>query len=445
MASDMLQIAASGVRAARAALEVTSSNIANAETEGYVRRSIRLNEVALSVGFGRIGDISLSGVWIDGVTRNAELFRQTEVRRTGADAARAGAELAGLENVETALEQAGIYPAMVAFEASLLRLASDPVDPSLRAAVLESARALSDTFNIAAQGIDSSGQALRFEAGDGVAQVNLLAGELGRINLRLVRTEPGSSDQAVLLDQRDSLLEQISSHAGISTSFGPEQSVEVRLGGSGGPLLVSGGTVGTLAMTTAADGTVSFTLDGNSATIASGSLAGKAQALVAVRDNRAGLDAIADALIAAANGAQGSGVAFDGSAGQPLFAGSGAAGIALALTSGSQIATAPAGAGAGSRDPANLNALRNALAGADTTGGLDRLIFAASSAVAARRITAEALDAIAGSARIALDTQAGVDLDQEAVNLVRYQQAFQASSKAIQVASDMIDTILALR
>ena len=57
----------------------------------------------------------------------------------------------------------------------------------------------------------------------------------------------------------------------------------------------------------------------------------------------------------------------------------------------------------------------------------------------------EALDAIAGAARLALDAQAGVDLDAEAVNLVRFQQAFQASSKAIQVASDLFDTLLAIR
>ena len=57
----------------------------------------------------------------------------------------------------------------------------------------------------------------------------------------------------------------------------------------------------------------------------------------------------------------------------------------------------------------------------------------------------EALDAIASSARIALDEQAGVDLDQEAVNLVRFQQAFQASGKVMQVASDIFDTILAIR
>jgi flagellar hook-associated protein 1 FlgK len=445
MPSELLQIAASGVRAARAGLEVTAQNIANAGTEGYVRRSVRLSELAMSGGIGRTGDISFSGVWIDGVARNADLFRQSEVRRTGADQARASTELAGLENIEAAVEQSGLYPALTAFEASLARLVADPVDPAMRAAVLESARTLSTTFNIAARGLADTGTGLRFEASDGVAQVNLLAGELGRVNLQLSRTATGSSDQTVLLDQRDSLLGKISQFADVTTTFAPDRTAEVRLGGSGGAMLVQGGTVSSLAMTTAGDGTVSYTLGGSPVAPGAGSLAGQAQALIAVRDNSAALDALADNLMASVNAVQTGGAALDGSAGVALFSGTGAAGIALNLIAPGQLATAPAGAGAGSRDPANLNSLLNALGTSDIAGQADGLLFAISSRVAGSRITAEALDAIAGLAQLALDSQAGVDLDQEAVNLVRFQQAFQASGKAIQVAANVIDTILALR
>jgi flagellar hook-associated protein 1 len=367
------------------------------------------------------------------------------VRRTGADQARSGAELTGLENIEAAIEHSNLYTALTAFEADLARLVADPVDPAMRAAVLESARTLTTTFNIAARGLQDIGTGLRFEAADGVAQVNLLAGELGRVNLQLTRAAAGSSDQTVLLDQRDSLLEKISAFADVTTSFAPNRTVEVRLGGTGGPLLVSGGTVSPLAMASAGDGTVSFTLGGSPVVLGAGSLAGQAQALVAVRDNASALDALADGLITTVNAVQTGGVALDGSAGAAMFSGSGAGDITLALTAPGQLATASAGAGAGSRDPANLNALLNALATADIAGQADALLFGISSRVAGSRITAEALDAIAGQAKLALDSQAGVDLDQEAVNLVRFQQAFQASGKAIQVASNVIDTILALR
>ena len=149
--------------------------------------------------------------------------------------------------------------------------------------------------------------------------------------------------------------------------------------------------------------------------------------------------------LATANAAQAGGVDLGGASGQPLFSGSGAAGIALALTSGSGLATAPAGAGAGSRNPANLNALTTALGTADISGRIDGLLFTVSSTVQGNQVTADTLGSIASSAKQALDSQAGVNLDEEAVNLVKYQQAFQASGKAIQVATDCIDTILALK
>lgn len=445
MASSLFSIGLSGLRASRAALDLTAQNISNAGTEGYVRRSLNVSEVA-SVGSWLVpGDLTLSGVRIDGVARNADLFRQAEVRRTAADYGRATEELAGFENIEAALEQSGVYPAMTAFEASLQRLETNPIDPALRAGALEDARAVARNFNLASSTLDTARDSLNFTAQAGADQINTYATELARVNLQLTRAKAGSSDQTSLLDRRDSLLEQISAQVGIHTAIGADQSVSVRLGDSTGPLLVSAGTTQAFAMTTAADGTIGFTLGGTAVSVTSGSLAGKAQALIAVRDRKTELDGIADTLIATANAAQANGVALDGTAGQPLFAGAGAAGITLSLTSGAGWATAPAGAPAGSRDTSNLTALRNALDGAKVTDQLDGLLFSASSATAARRTTAEALDSIASSARLALAEQAGVSLDDEAANLVRFQQAFQASGKVIQVAGDLFDTLLAIR
>ncbi len=445
MASDLLSIATSGAKAARLALDVTAQNIANASSQGYVRRTLRLEELSSTGGVGRIGDLSLSGVRLGAIVRNADVFRQTEVRRTGADAARGSSEVAGLENVQTAVEQSNVYPSIVKFEASLRQLASDPVDPSLRAAVIESTRTMTRTFNIAASSLDSAGSGMRFEAADGVSQVNALAGELARVNLRLARASDETSDQTALLDQRDSLLEQMSQYADVSTTIAANHTVEVRLGGTAGPQLVAGGSTVPLTMASAANGTISFTLGATAVTLAGGSLAGKAQALVKLADVRTRLDTIAGSVIAALNTAQSSGIALDGSAGQPLLAGTGAASMALAFEDGRKIATAPAGAGANSRDPANLTALRSSLATADPAGAMDALIFDISGTVAGRTVTRDALNTIAGNARNALDAQSGVNLDQEAANLIRYQQAFQASSKAMQIASNIFDTLLQLR
>ena len=451
MASDLLSIGRSGALAARVALDVTAQNIANASSEGYVRRSVRLAEVSSSGGIGTIGDVSLSGVRLDRVVRNADLFRQAEVRRTGADAARADAEVAGLENTEVAVEQSGVFNAMVKFEGSLQQLVGDPTSSSLRANVIEDARTMVGTFNIASNALDSVGTGLRFEASDGVSQANTLAQELARVNLRLARAADSTSDQTALLDQRDSLLQQLSAFVDVSTAISPvDGTVEVRLGGTSGEKLVSGGSAFTLGMTTGTDGTITFDVAGVAVAPAGGSLAGKAQALVKLADVHTKLDQIADAMASAVNAAQAAGAGLSGAAGQPMFGGntgSGftAASLTLSLTDGAGIAAAAAGSPVNSRDASNLNALRGALATSDPTGRMDGLLFDISGTVAGRKVTRDALQTIAGNARVSLAAQAGVDLDGEAANLIRFQQAFQASGKVMQTAKDMFDTLLAIR
>jgi flagellar hook-associated protein 1 FlgK len=301
------------------------------------------------------------------------------------------------------------------------------------------------TLNIAASGLDQVGKGLQFEADDGVSQVNLLAGELARVNLRLARASDASSDQTSLLDQRDTLLQKLSTYVDVTTTIAADDTVEVRIGGTPGAQLVNIGTAAPLAMAIAANGTISFTVGGNPMTPLAGSLAGKSQALDKLKDVRAGLDTIANSLIATINAAQTGGAKLDGTPGTAMLTGTGAADIALAFDNGALIATAPLGAGANSRDPANLSALRTALGAADPAGKTDALIFDISSAVQGRTVTRDALESIANTAKITLSAQAGVSLDNEAANLIRYQQAFQASGRVMQVASDLFNSLLAIK
>lgn len=444
MASDLLSIAVSGARAARGALDVTAQNIANASSDGYIRRSVQMEEVSSAGGQLRVGDISLSGVRISGIARNADMFRQAEVRRTNADASRASAELAGLQNIESAVEQAGIFAAIVEFEGALRQLGSDPVDPSLRAAAVASAETMANKFNIAAASLASAAEGAQFEARAGVDQANVITTELARINVRLARAGEGSSDRASLLDQRDLMLERLSGIADIATSFGTDGGVSVRVGGSAGPLLVSGGNSASLGMAVAVDGTLAFDVDGAAVSLGGGSLAGRALALREVAGVRDRLDTLAENIATLVNGSQAAGAALDGSVGQPLFTGTTAATMHAAFTDGALIATAPAGSPAGSRDASQLAALRTALETGGVAERMNGILFDVSSRVAGHKITFGALDAIASSARISLEQQAGVDLDTEAANLLRYQQAFQASGRAMQVAADIFDTLIGI-
>ncbi|OAN82621.1 flagellar hook-associated protein FlgK [Erythrobacter sp. EhN03] len=444
MASDLLSIAASGARAARSALDVTAQNIANASSDGYVRRSLRIEEVSASGGAGRIGDISLSGARVAEIRRNADAFLQGEVRRTSGDLQRANVELSGLQNMESALEQSGVFTAIVEFEAVLQQLSSDPVDPSRRAAVVAEASTLANKFNITASGFDAVGDGLRFDAEAEVNDANIIGAELARVNLRLTRAGSGSSDRAALLDQRDQLLERLGGFSSLTTSFAADGTVAVSLGSNPPRSFVQGGTAGTLTSATAADGTLSFAVDGQAMTPGSGSLEGASLALTELASLRQRLDTVAAGIADTVNNAQAAGVALDGTQGQPIFAGTTAGTLRVVMTGGAGLATAPAGAAAGSRDDSNLNALRQSLTALDPAQQLNSVLFDVSSKVAGRAVTQSALDTIATSARISLEQQSGVDLDTEAANLIRFQQAFQASGRAMQAASDIFDTLLGI-
>ncbi|OYX61539.1 MAG: flagellar hook-associated protein FlgK [Novosphingobium sp. 32-60-15] len=444
MASDLLSIGRSGALAARIGLDVTAQNIANASTEGYVRRSAQMAEVASTGGAYRIGDLSLSGVRLDSITRNADAFRQAEVRRTGSDVARGTAEAAGLSNIESAIEQSGVYDAIVGFESSLQQLTQDPVDTSLRAAVIEKARTMVGTFQIASQELDAAGEGLQFLASDGVTQINRIATELARTNTRLSRASDATSDKTSLLDQRDKLLQQLSQFGNIGATFAVDGTVAVKLGGTTGRDLVVGGTAGTVGMTTAANGTLSFDVDGNSVALSGGSLAGQQLALDKLAQLKLDVDGLAEDIVTTFNAAQLTGDDLNGDPGAAIFSGTTAATMTLAVSDVRKLATAPLNDPIGSRNAGNLTAIRSAISGLNPADGMDQILFDISGTLAGRNVTLGALQTIADTAQVALSAQSGVDLDAEAVNLVRYQQAFQASGKVMQVASDIFDTLLGI-
>ena len=236
----------------------------------------------------------------------------------------------------------------------------------------------------------------------------------------------------------------MSGFANVNTSFAPDGTVTVALGASPGTAFVSGGNAATLTSTTNADGTLAFAIDGAPFNPGSGSLTGASLALSDLAAVATRLDGIASSIATAINTAQANGVALDGTQGQPIFAGTTAGTLRGVMTGGAGLATAPAGAAAGSRDDSNLNALRQSLTALDPAQQLNGVLFDVSSKVAGRAVTQSALDTIATSARISLEQQSGVDLDTEAANLIRFQQAFQASGRAMQAASDIFDTLLGI-
>lgn len=446
MPSVLINIGRTGAAAARASLELSAQNIANANNPDYTRRALGQSEFVGTATIDLNSADSLGGVRIGGIERFDSDLLQFQLRTADADLSRTEAELVGLRGAETALEQSGLYESLVDYEAALVRLESDPLDPTLRTAALETARQLTNTFQLANSSLGSARALAQSDVAAGVERVNGLASELARVNSDLAAAREGSAARAALLDQRDATLRDLSEEFGITATFDDKGLAQVRINGSPSVDLVQGATTFSLSSATAADGTVSYSVAGQAFTAESGAMSGRATALQVQADAQAELDAIAAAIITSGNSAQASGTASDGSPGQPLFSGTGAGDIAIALSSGAGLATAPAAAPAGSRDTSNLGNLITAIR-ADTgpIASSDTLLLGLSSRISGLDTRREGLAIIADSAEAELLNRVGVDLDAEAANLVRLQQAFEANSRVIQVAVELFDTILALR
>ncbi|MEM7690051.1 MAG: flagellar hook-associated protein FlgK [Pseudomonadota bacterium] len=446
MPGPIFQIARTGAAATRASLELVAQNIANASNPDYSRRTLELRE-SVGVSPGRRG--VLNGVRIEGISRASTQIVQQQARTSASELARADAELQGLRDTELALEQSRLFEGLVEFEAVLTQLEGNPLEPALRTNALETARQLAGTFQFANTTLGTARTQVQDAASVTLDEANLQAAELARINQGLSNVRPGTVGEASLLDARDAALRNLSESVGITASFDERGAVSVRLAdgsGGAGPLLVDRFTATPITSTTNPDGTLAFALGSVAVAPARGALAGQAAALEAQADFQNQLDTIASDVIARSNAAQAAGADQDGNPGQPLFTGANAGDIALGLNSGRQLATAPAGSPAGSTNSTNLANFAASIGATDgPVATMDTLLLGLSSRIAAQDVTRTGLSAIAQNAEATLLIETGVDLDTEAANLVRLQQAFEANSRVLQVASDIFDTLLALR
>src|SRR6476659_1491491 len=211
--SDLLNIGASSVRAYSKALQTVGDNIANANTQGYVRRDINLTEAPSGVnGLLYTGTVLPNGVRVTGVTRATDQWLVADARTAGSESGQASARLNSLSSVERALNDggAGVGKALTAAFNALDALAADPSNTTLRQSFLSSVDDVAATFRRTAGALDQVSTAIGQSASLGVDAVNGDVAALARVNDGLLRARDGSTSQAQLMDERDKLLDRIS-------------------------------------------------------------------------------------------------------------------------------------------------------------------------------------------------------------------------------------------
>ncbi|WP_137863642.1 MULTISPECIES: flagellar hook-associated protein FlgK [unclassified Sphingomonas] len=446
--TDLLSIGAGGARAYQSALATTSDNIANAATTGYSRRVATVREVVATGGNTSAINSGL-GANVGGVTRAADAFKATEVRSASSDLARTLAGAAWLGRIDSSLTQNKLGDQLTAFFTSAKAVAADPTALPARATMLENAAGVAAAFGATGKALDGAMTDLKASAETAVTQLNNLSASLAKVNAGLARANEGTAGQAALLDQRDQMLEQMSALTDVTVSFDTYGRATVHAGGNTGPLLVEGAQAAQVAQASNDEGAFSFTVKQSSGQVqtmspSGGALAGIAESGARIAAARDQISQMARDFAVGVNAVQAAGADLQGNAGQPIFTvGDPAYQLGTVMTDPRGIAAAAAGAG--QRDNSNLAGLDTLRTSGNFEQGVTDLTAANGAALSGRNSVADAQSAIRDAAVSARDSVSGVNIDEEAVDLMRFQQAYQASTRVIQIARETLQSILDIR
>ncbi|MGW8204484.1 flagellar hook-associated protein FlgK [Sphingomonas bisphenolicum] len=440
--SDLFIIGASGTKAYRSAMAAIAENIANASTSGYARRSVTTIESGSSTATMAtyISRANFGGTQVAGIDRASDPYLDASVRNTGMALGSATSRLRWLTDSETALNDTGtgIGQLMTGMFQNMEKLAASPSDTSLRVTTLDSISRVAQSFNQTSADLATVSAGIATEGQASVATINQSLASLADINNSLLRAQPGTSAYAQLLDSRDSALQTLSENLNVTISFGAHDSAEISFGGQ---TLVSGNSATSLSMAANDDGTLSLSLaDGTAlAAPANGTLGGLFSAADTVADRRTALDTLAAQFVTDVNAWHAQGRTDAGAAGGALLAGTTAATLSALVTDPTQLALKSADGTLNG----NLLTVSSTLRG---NGSVEQnwttLIASQATLLASTKAEYDTATSRNDQSVAAREAVSGVDLDMEAADLLRIQQAYSASAKILQIAKETIDSIM---
>ena len=201
-----LAIAMSGLRANQSALSIVSSNIANAQTPGYVAEGI--NQVAVQTGD------SGASVIVTGVNRQLDQFIQSQLRTEtsgGAYADQMASVLTQLPSVYATPGAAGsLESAFSNFTTALQSLSTTSGTSSSQISAATAAQSLVQQLNATTQGIQTLRSNAEQDLNISVGQANTAMSQIAQLNTRLQGLNPTDPAAATLMDQRDKAIDQLS-------------------------------------------------------------------------------------------------------------------------------------------------------------------------------------------------------------------------------------------
>ncbi|NKX53600.1 flagellar hook-associated protein FlgK [Arthrobacter mobilis] len=456
-----LTTAYTGLVAARQGLNVVGQNIANVNTEGYTRQRTGTSAIGALARTGLVtGGVQIGqGVSVDAIARLGDLHLDARVRASAAAAGNAGVRAEAMAGLEASLREPGsngISAQLQEFWAAWQDLSNRPDDPAAGAVVLEEARTLAGMIGRGYQEVANEWDRIRTDVDTMAAELNGAAAQVAGLNekIRFAVANGGSANE--LIDQRNQLTTSIAALTGASVRELGDGQVEVLLGGNA---LVSGATahsvmVGGAGRLADGDGVrlewasrqgTPLVLDGGEI---AGALAmlGSAAGDGPLRQAAAGYNAFAGTLAGAVNAVHRTGYAgsvtgtdFFGFAADPGIPP--AQGLLVLPAEAGDIATAAGDAGA--LDGSIADTISQLGTGAGAPDRAWEKFVTGIGAAARTELRQSELAGLAADSALALQlSNASVDLDEENINLLSYQHAYQGAARVMTAVDEMLDTLI---
>jgi flagellar hook-associated protein 1 FlgK len=204
--SQALASAIGGLKVNQSSLALVSSNVANAGTAGYVRKTV--NQVATA------GNGTGIGVRIGSIQRELDSYVQKQLRteNSGASYATTRANMyARLQNIYgDPGTDASLETVFNNFSESLQALSSSPDDPAARSAVVSAAQLLTQQLNSMSNSIQGLRSDAELALSDAVSQANEAMSQIAKLNSQLAGSSDNDAATATMLDERDNYINQLS-------------------------------------------------------------------------------------------------------------------------------------------------------------------------------------------------------------------------------------------
>ena len=204
--SQALSIAMSGLRANQLGLSLTSSNVANSDTPGYIRKTV--NQVQTSSG--SIG----AGVSVTGVNRELDLYLQQQIRTEQSGASYADLRSSILSSLQSIYGTPGgtgtLETAFNNLVTAMQGLSTSSDSQSARIGVLNAAQSLTQQLNSMSGGIQSLRSQAEAGLNSAVNTANTAMQQIVNLNTQLANGDTTDAAAAALKDQRDQYVDQLS-------------------------------------------------------------------------------------------------------------------------------------------------------------------------------------------------------------------------------------------